>query len=224
MRLLTRLIPALAAGSLVGAASLAAQAQEHGPGTFRWYVGGHGGVLIFETPAQTRGGMPMAGGHLLVTAKRTALLVSVEEGFGSNEVTAYNDPTGPGGMRTVGFNDLRKYSATLIAYPLRSAAQPFFGVGFGIWQVHHPFPVGVFASSADRTAAEERAKELGSSGFASFLGGVEFRVSGFTAFGMYQVTTSPAAGRLLVGPTHAFSGGIRFSLGGAREGVSGGGY
>jgi hypothetical protein len=45
------------------------------------------------------------------------------------------------------------------------------------------------------------------------------------AFGQYQLTTaqgdktleSGASGRLLVGSTHTFSGGLRVSLGSARE-------
>ena len=57
------------------------------------------------------------------------------------------------------------------------------------------------------------------------------------AFGQYQITTSPgngvvadaddnavAFGRLLTGPTHTFTGGLRFGLGGARESVKTGGY
>jgi hypothetical protein len=57
------------------------------------------------------------------------------------------------------------------------------------------------------------------------------------AFGQYQITTSPsqkvvtasdgtplAVGRLLDGPTHTFSGGLRIGLGSARENVRGGGY
>ena len=57
------------------------------------------------------------------------------------------------------------------------------------------------------------------------------------AFGQYQITTGPrqtrssdatgnvvAFGRLLEGPTHTFTGGLRFGLGSARESVKTGGY
>ena len=44
------------------------------------------------------------------------------------------------------------------------------------------------------------------------------------AFGQYQITTSPSAGHLLRGPSHTIGGGLRFSLGGSKEGVRGGGY
>jgi hypothetical protein len=66
---------------------------------------------------------------------------------------------------------------------------------------------------------------------------VQFKLGRFMAFGQYQVTTSMsnqtvtasdgtifAAGRLLEGPTHLFSGGLRLGLGSSRESVRTGGY
>ena len=57
------------------------------------------------------------------------------------------------------------------------------------------------------------------------------------AFGQYQITSAAsqrsvtasdgnvlAVGRLLEGPTHTFSGGLRIGLGSAREDVRAGGY
>jgi hypothetical protein len=87
------------------------------------------------------------------------------------------------------------------------------------------------------SAFQSDAEELGSSGFGTFLAGITFQVGRLMAFGQYQITTSPgnavvfdpddnpvAFGRLLTGPTHTFSGGLRFGLGGARESVKTGGY
>ena len=65
----------------------------------------------------------------------------------------------------------------------------------------------------------------GSSGFGSLVGGLQYRISPkLVVYGQYQVTSSPSAGSLLVGPTHTLVGGIRFGLGNAKEGVRGGGY
>ena len=69
---------------------------------------------------------------MLVTARRTALLLSVEEGLGSTEPTSYVDASAAGGIRNVTFNDLRKYSFIVMLYPLKSHVQPFVGAGFGI--------------------------------------------------------------------------------------------
>jgi hypothetical protein len=151
-------------------------------------------------------------------------MLSVEEAIGDTELSSYT--TAGGATQLVSFNDIRKYSATLMGFPLRTPIQPFVGIGVGIMHVVNPF-TGSDASSAVAT-------ELGSTGFGSFVGGVQFRVARFMGFGQYQITTSPArhatpdgggfaVGNLLAGPTHTFSAGLRIGLGSARErGQSGG--
>ncbi len=222
MRKVTVSISLTALVLCLGAAHL--EAQEPGGGAFQWYIGGGGGVMSFRTPAQTRGAIPVGGGHLLVTARRTGLLLSVEEGFGSDEVSSFTD--GAGNTHAVTFNDIRKYSATLMAFPLRIPIQPYLGVGLGIMHVVNPTTTG----------PQRAADELGSTGFASFIGGVQFRVARFVGFGQAQVTTAPAVqqssgfganvgfGRLLEGPTYTLSAGLRIGLGRARERATSGGY
>jgi hypothetical protein len=226
MRTLIRSIPAAALVLGLGTAHLEAQAP--GNGNFQWYLGGQGGVMFFKTPTQGRSGIPTFGGQTLIVAKRTGLLLSFEEGVGSKETSAYTDGNG---VQSVTFNDIRKYSAILMAFPIRSAAQPYLGVGYGILHVVNPTPASSAAFQAD-------AVELGSFGFGTFVGGLQFQLGRFMAFGQYQITTSPsqkmvtssdgatvlAVGRLLDGPTHTFSGGLRIGLGSAREGVRSGGY
>jgi hypothetical protein len=167
----------------------------------------------------------MGGAHLLVTARRTGLLLSVEEGFGSNETSTYTD--GVGATQVVTFDNIRKYSATLMAFPLRIPIQPYFGLGVGLLHVVSP------SGSAEGSTAPN---ELGSTGFGSVIGGVQFKLARFVAFGQYQITTAPSiqrssgfgadvgTGRLLEGPTHTFSAGLRIGLGNARERATGGGY
>jgi len=225
MRKVTLSIPVLALALCLGAAQL--EAQQPGGGDFQWYIGANGGIMSFRTPAQERGTIPMGGGQVLITARRTGLLISVEEGLGSDEVSAYTD--GLGNTQFVGFDDIRKYSATLMGFPLRIPIQPYFGVGFGI--IHVVSPV-----TFTETNNDDAPHELGSSGFMSFIGGVQFKVARFVGFGQYQITSSPsveqssgfgsriATGRLLEGPTHTFSVGLRIGLGNARERVHGGGY
>lgn len=225
MRMVIRSIPAAALALCLGTAHLSA--QQPGNGNFQWYVGGHGGAMFFRTPDQDAKAIPTFGGQMLVVAKRTGLMLSVEEGVGSDEVSSYSDA---GGAQPVTFNDIRKYSAVLMAFPIRAAAQPYLGVGYGILHVVNPQASGVSGSS-------DLANEFGSTGFGTFLAGLQFQVGRFMAFGQYQITTAPssdfvsdddgnvlAAGRLLEGPTHTFSGGLRIGLGSAREGTKTGGY
>ena len=60
--------------------------------------------------------------------------------------------------------------------------------------------------------------------FMSLLAGVQFRVGRMAAFGQYQIQTAPQAGMLLRGTGHSLMGGLRFSLGSAKEDIKGGGY
>jgi hypothetical protein len=219
MRMVIRRIPVAALALCLGTAHLSAQ-QQPGNSTFQWYVGGQGGIMNFETSAQGRSTIPMGGAHLLVTAKRTGLMISVEQGFGDNEASAYNlttfDSTGAvsGSQVVTGtFSYIRKYSATLM------------GVGIMNAGGHNP--------------ESDVANELGSTGFGSFIAGLNFRVSRLSAFGQYQVTTGSKShaivvdgpqstlvysGSILKDAVHTFSAGLRFGLGNARESVKSGGY
>jgi hypothetical protein len=225
MRTLIRSIPAAALALVLGTAHLTAQAP--GNGNFQWYVGGQGGVTFFKTPTQGRSGIPTFGGHALIVAKRTGLMISVDEAVGSNEQSSYTDA---GGVQAVTFNDIRRYSAVLMAFPIRAAAQPYLGIGYGIIHVVNPTPTSSAAFQSD-------AAELGSAGFGTFVGGLQFQVGRFMAFGQYQITSAAsqrtatdaagnvvAVGRLLDGPTHTFTGGLRIGLGSARDDVRAGGY
>ncbi len=233
MRMVTRGIPMAALAFCLGAAPLSAQVP--GNGTFQWYVGGSGGILSFETATQDRTEIPLGGAQLLITAKRTGLLLSVEQGFGDDEQSGYLftqlDSLGNLSNQAVipvTFSYVRKYSATLMAFPIRGPATPYFGLGVGILHA------GGF------TVDDGSARELSSTGFGSLIAGLNFQVSRLSAFGQYQVTTGPSthsnsgpgpnkstlivSGNLLHGPTHTFSAGLRFSLGSSRESVKTGGY
>lgn len=228
MSVLSRSIPMVALVGALSASTLTAQ-DPHLNENFRWYIGGQAGVMVFKTPTQSRGGVPMAGANMLIKARRTGLLLAVDEMIGKNETSSFESVAAAGGTESVSFNDVRRYSATLVAYPFRSVMQPYVGVGFGLMHVPNP-QTQINSSGAERSYAAR----IGSSSFASLVGGLEFHVGGLRAFGQYQITTAPtyhsitgddgtvvAAGRLLEGPTHTFSGGLRISLGSAREGYSG---
>jgi hypothetical protein len=219
MRMVIRSIPVMALAVCLGVARLSAQAP--GNGNFQWYIGPQAGVMFFKTPTQGSEAIPSFGGQTLIVAHRTGLLLSVEEAVGSDETSSYSSLAG---TQSVTFNDIRKYSAVLMAFPIKAAAQPYLGAGFGIIHVVNPQEFGTDSPVAG---------ELGSSGFGTFLGGLQFQVGRFMAYGQYQITTgasndtvedatgAPVAfGRLLQGPTHTFTGGLRIGLGSAREPVS----
>lgn len=245
MRILTQSLTLLGLGSLLAASSLSAQASG-GTSAFKWYVGGHGGITSFRTPIDGREFVPTAGGHLLITAKRTGLLLSVDQGFGPTQqtVTGYEirdslDNVIEAGAVPWTFQGVRRYSAMLLAYPIRIPnIQPYIGVGGGFSHTTRN-SLGPFADGSVEST-------LSSSGFAAATAGLEFRLGPFSAFGQYQVTTKHGfqhittvlrrddAGKILLkrvdfgewtlGANHTLTGGLRISFGNARERSVGGGY
>jgi len=213
MSMLTRGLPMLALGMVALATPLAA--QEHvGTGSFKWYFGAAGGATIFETTAQTDKAAPMGSAQLFVTARRTALRLSYDEIFSSDNLAVYPDATAPGGVQQVSFNNIRRINLLLMGVPLQGALQPYLGVGVGWMWAYNPWPLG---SPADPVAAKEEASARGSIGFASGIAGIQWRAGKFALFGYYQITSSPDASKYITGPTHTFAGGIRFNLGPSRE-------
>jgi hypothetical protein len=232
MRKVTLSIPVAVLALCLGAAQL--PAQQPGNSNFQWYIGGQGGVINFRT-VEGRQTVPLGGAHMLITARRTGLLLSVEQGFGSNEQGVYTVQTVNSagvlvdqGAVATSFSNLRKYSAMLVVLPIKGPASPYFGIGVGILHTNNHTPDDGFT------------KSMGSSGFGSLLAGLNFRISRFSAFGQYQITTGPveqvvsqrfsdgstmtAFGNLFTGETHTFSAGLRFNLGNVRERATSGGY
>jgi hypothetical protein len=210
----------------LGAVSATASAQGR-DNSFKWYIGAQAGVLGFETPSQTRAWVPTVGGALLIHAKRTGLLIGVDEALGSNELSGFadNSAVSSAGIREVSFSRIRKYSAVLTGYPIRGTAEPYLGLGFGLLQVLNPQPGGVFTNPVQASAAKFQADQRSTDGFMTFVAGVQFHLAGrVLGFGQYQLTSGAAGGQLLRGPSHGVNGGFRFSLGGAKEGIRGGGY
>lgn len=211
MSLLSRSIPILAFALALSAQDVRAQDVRRSE-DYRWSVGGQAGAFIFRTPNQTRGAIPMAGGHMLIKARRGGLYLAVDQAFDPDQQSSYLDGGAP---VPVTFDGVRRYTFGLMVFPVYGHLNPFFGLGGGIMHV-----TGV----EDLGGSSATAQEIGSTGFGTFIAGLQFRVSGLSAFGQYQVQTIPgyqqvgtAEGRLINGTVHSFAGGLRFSLGNARE-------
>ena len=215
MRTIARTATVLGLVCLAQAPSLFAQST--GFDKFAWYLGAQGGMTILETQTQTAGAFPAVGGHTLITAKRTGLLISVDEVIMTNETSSYSDPAVVGGRRTVIFNDARKYSFTLLAFPFNGSIQPYLGVGFGILHTVNEYPNGPFNSAAEADQAKETADDLGTHTYPNFTAGAQARLGRFLVFGQYEIAGSPPSDHLLVGATHTFSAGLRIKIGSSRE-------
>ena len=232
MRIPTTVLPLLALVTASHAVALQAQTARSSSASvarvrddrFKWFFGVQGGALFFTTQKQTQSGMAAAGAHLAVVSRRGGVQIGVDEGFGSGEPTAFLDPQSGNDERQVTFDRLRRYGFNLTGYPVRGMLEPYLGVGFGMLQVLNPKVEGTFTSPEQAALSEIEAQDRSASGYVSFLAGVQFRVGRIAAFGQYQINSSPAAGNLLRGTGHSVMGGLRFSLGSAKENIKGGGY
>ena len=232
MRIRSRALPLVALAAVAAVHSLEAQSAHSDRSSvaqvrdnrFKWFFGAEGGAMFFETQSQNTSGIPAVGAHIAVVARRAGLMLGVDEAFGSKQPTSFLDPSDNYNQRGVTFDRIRRYGFTLTGYPIRGEFEPYLGVGFGITQVINPTVTGVFASADQAAISTLYAKDVSTAGFASFMGGVQFRVGRMAAFGQYQINSAPAQDNLLRGPLHTLLGGLRFSLGSAREDVKGGGY
>jgi len=199
-------------GLLLGLPSVA-QAQRDD--SYTWKFGLDFGSMIFSTHTQPSSAIPSAGAHILVMAKRSGLMVGVTEGFGSDETSA-------GGL--ILFNDIRRYQAVLMAFPIKGAIEPYFGVGGGLLQAVNPRVDPVVQDPVDRAELQSAADSASTSGFMTGLVGVQGRWKGLSIFAQYQLGSAPNDDKLLASVLHSFHAGLRFSLGSAREGTKAGGY
>lgn len=181
--------------------------------SFTWKLGVQGGSMIFQTRTQDNTFIPSAGAHFLIMARRGGLMVGVDEGFGSDERS-----------NLVLFNDLRRYQAVLMAFPVSLPLEPYFGAGGGLLQVVSPRIDPVITDPFEREVLQEAADDASVAAFATFLAGLQGRWGRVTAFGQYQLQTGPGDDKLLRGVVHTIHGGIRIALGSSREGVRAGGY
>lgn len=181
--------------------------------SFSWKLGVQGGSFIFQTKTQDSEVIPSAGAHFLIMSRRSGLMVGVDEGFGSDQRSG-----------VVLFNDIRRYQAMLMAFPVALPLEPYFGVGGGVIQVVSPRIDPAITDPFEQAGLLNAAQEASASAYASFLAGVQGRWGRVTVFGQYQIHTSPANNKLLRGAMHSVHGGVRVALGSSREGVRSGGY
>src|SRR5881296_460212 len=213
----------LAAGGRLPEAPRAGPTYEHRAGDWnhKWYWGGQGGVFVFKTNADGISLEPTFGGHWLITGKRTAMYVSYEQSFFlSDRHATFVEPTGAVTPGNVSFHDLRRIMVGVLAFPAQKRVEPFGGVGFAIMEA-----LSVQANCGSCTTAsqfqelQDAADEAGSKAFFFWMGGIDVKQGRLALYGHY-VLTSAARGFIIQGTTHSFQGGIRYSLGTSKEGIS----
>ncbi|HEY4099486.1 MAG TPA: hypothetical protein VGM20_01260 [Gemmatimonadales bacterium] len=209
---MTFLRPRVAIAAIVLATALPAAALAQRDDSYTWKLGLNAGIMAYQTRFQNTKVVPSVGGQVLIMAHRGGLLLSVDEGIGTNEHAT----------QQVLFNDIRRYQAAAMAFPIAGPVEPYFGAGLGIMQVVGPrldpsLSQGPVQDAATLSAAEDAS----ASAFLSFVAGVQGRWKRFTVFGQYEANTAPSDDKLLKGAGQSLLGGLRIGLGSAREGING---
>jgi hypothetical protein len=185
----------------------------------QWFWGGQAGVMVMKTDDGTSA-EPIFGGHWLITAKRTAMYVGYEESvFLSDRHATIQEPSGAVEPSNIAFGGLRRIMMGMLAFPVQKAVQPFAGVGFAIMEIRNPTATCTNCTVSDAQATEDAALRAGSTAFFWFMGGIDARQGRLALFGHY-IFTSAASNFLIRGNTHTFQGGLRYSLGTSREGIT----
>jgi len=203
--------------------------QGHGFNTnFQWYWGAQGGAFASKTNVQPMVYDPIIGGHWLIKSRRTALYVAYEQSFFLSEATAViqdpnstNSAVGPG-FRDVNFSDVRRFMFGVVAFPAQKVIEPFAGAGFALQQVLNPIPdcSTQTCNLSEATEAQDRAEEAASKAFFWLMGGLQINYSSKLNVFAHYILTSGAANFLLESNTHTLQGGIRYSLGSSKEGIT----
>jgi len=200
---------------------------------YQWYWGAQGGAFFYKTNLQPYYYDPLVGGHWLITARRTALYVAYEQAvFLTDAKSAIFDPSssnssvGPG-FRDVTFPDMRRIMFGVVAFPAQKVIEPFAGGGFALMQVLNPVVDCSAAASppsgctlSDFTEADDRAADAASKAFFWLMGGLQVNYSTKLNVFAHYLITSAAQNFLLQGNTHTLQGGVRYSLGTSKEGIT----
>ena len=196
---------------------------EHRAGDWahKWYWGGQGGLLVFRTNVDGISFEPTFGGHWLVTGKRTALYVSYEQSFFLSERhSTFVEPDGSVTPGNVAFKDLRRIMVGVLAFPAQKRVEPFGGIGFALMEaLNVEATCSSCQSGAQFAAMQDAADEAASKAFFFWMGGIDIKQGRLALYGHY-ILTSSARGFIIDGTTHTFQGGIRYSMGSAKEGVN----
>ena len=69
-----------------------------------WKLGVQGGSMIFQTRTEDSELIPSAGAHFMIMARKSGLMVGIDEGFGSDQRSGL-----------ILFNDIRRFQAVMMA-------------------------------------------------------------------------------------------------------------
>src|SRR5438876_301648 len=130
------------------------------------------------------------------------------------------DPTGAVEPGNVQFNNLRRLMVGVLAFPAQLRVEPFAGGGFAIMEALNVEATSCTGCSGAQFAAlQDAADNAATKAFFWWMGGIDIKQGRLALYGHY-ILTSSAATFLIQGTTHTFQGGVRYSFGSAKEGIT----
>jgi hypothetical protein len=185
--------------------------------TDSWYWGAKGGALRFGTETEGMVVEPTAGAEWLITKRRGALLVSIDQAF-FNRTSAVYDAQAENNVRLVDLKDRRRYSATLLAFPIEQGTlRPYAGIGLALESIQSTEPVGEFVDAGQYYQVADATYEGSSRAIALGMVGVQANFARAAVF--LQASASPAQRRSLFNRSGSqlIEAGIRYNLSSAIE-------
>ena len=194
---------------------------------YQWYWGAQGGAFVSKTNTQPLVYDPIVGGHWLITARRTALYVAYEQAFFLSDAQAVifdNNSSGcslgSAPCRDVAFHDMRRLMFGVLAFPAQKVIEPFAGGGFALMQVLNPIVDCTGCDLSQTVQANDIVHDASSRAFFWLMGGLQINYSSKLNVFAHYLLTSSAPNFLIDGNTHTLQGGVRLSLGTAKEGLT----
>jgi hypothetical protein len=189
----------------------------------KWFWGAQGGVWSYADPLLgSRKFAITAGGHWMITAKRSALYLGIDQViFTDSAQSAIVDASAvaTGGLRFVDFNSGRRIQATIFAMPMDGNLQVMIGGGFAIHQINGAVAQGPYSSVQEVVNASNSVAELDTKAFMVMAGGAQYRFGRWAAFAHYNYMPG-SSDFLIPGGSHALTAGVRYALTSSHEDVS----
>src|SRR5439155_437105 len=138
---------------------------------------------------------------------------------GSAGLSFFLGPSHPVTPGNVQFNNLRRIMVGVLAFPAQLRVEPFAGGGFAIMEALNVEVSCATCTGSDFAQMQDAADRAATRAFFWWMGGIDIKQGRLALFGHY-ILTSAAANFLIQGTTHTFQGGVRYSLGSSKEGVT----
>lgn len=183
-----------------------------------WFWGAKVGVSTYSAAYDRNGTAPTFGAEWLITRTHGGLYVSFDQA-NIDATSAIFDPTADGSMREVQVAHLRRVGFAAVAFPRQfGRVRPYAGVGLTIDLIGKAYPVLSNDESSVDDAVYQRINDRKSQAAVLGMGGVQVQFDRAAMFG--QASLIPANKKFLLSDALGFfEAGVRYNIGGAREGI-----